>query len=298
MSGPRHVWVLVALASFAAAGCAGRPGAGSPGAAGSGSAGTGAGSGGGTTGSAGTGGGIAPPKVAGLHVFEAECAQSPITVGGSPVRRISRVEYNHMVRDLGLDPGNTQPANQFVAEEKIDTGKAGNFNTNSYARISGTLINQQYLQAAEALASAAVTSNLGGLVGCGTRDAACAQTFITSFAGRAFRGQLDADASAALLALYNTVSAQFDFATGIQAVVVSVLTSPRFLFVLEFGQPDATGTAPGHVRRRGGAGDPHARRPEGQGRARRLREPVARHREHGRRHQGHPVHEVDPRRRA
>jgi hypothetical protein len=243
MSGPRPVLVLVALASYAALGCAGRAGAGGPGAGGTGAGGTGAGAGsGGTTGSAGTGGGIAPPKVSGLGVFQAECAQSPITVGGTPVRRISRVEYNHMVRDLGLDPGNTQPANQFVAEEKIDTGKAGNFNTNSYARISGTLMNQQYLQAAEALAGAAVT-NLGGLVPCATRDAACAQTFITSFAGRAFRGQLDGDESAALLALYNTVSAQFDFATGIQAVIVSVLTSPRFLFVLEFGQPDATGTA-------------------------------------------------------
>jgi hypothetical protein len=246
MSGPRPVLVLVALASYAALGCAGRAGAGSPGTSGTSGGGTtgSAGSSGGTTGSAGTGGGVTPPKVGGLGVFTAECASSPITVGSSPVRRISRVEYNHMVRDLGLDPGNTQPANQFVAEEKIDTGKAGNFNTNSYARISGTLINQQYLQAAEGLASAAVASNLGNLVSaCSTRDATCAQTFIASFAGRAFRGQLDADESAALLALYNAVSAKFDFATGIQAVIVSVLTSPRFLFVLEFGQPDATGTA-------------------------------------------------------
>ncbi|HEY5090782.1 MAG TPA: DUF1592 domain-containing protein, partial [Polyangia bacterium] len=36
--------------------------------------------------------------------------------------------------------------------------------------------------------------------------------------------------------------APFDFPTGIQAVITSILTSPRFLFVLEFGQPPAGGT--------------------------------------------------------
>ena len=41
--------------------------------------------------------------------------------------------------------------------------------------------------------------------------------------------------------LYAGVKAQFDFATGIQAVITSVLTSPRFLFVLEFGAGDAAG---------------------------------------------------------
>ena len=149
-----------------------------------------------------------------------------------------------MVRDLGLDPNGTQPANQFVAEQKIDTGRAGNFNTNSYATISGTLINQQYLQAAETLAATSVTNNLDALVTCTTKDAACAQQFIASFAGRAFRGTLDSDESAALLSLYTTVSTQFDFVTGIEAVIESVLTSPRFLFVLEFGQAGSGGTAP------------------------------------------------------
>ncbi|HXU64423.1 MAG TPA: DUF1592 domain-containing protein, partial [Polyangia bacterium] len=159
---------------------------------------------------------------------------------------ISRVEYNNMVRDLGLDPNATQPANQFVAEQKIDTGKAGNFNTNTYATVSGTLMNQQYLEAAEALASAAVasTNTLNNLLGgCTTQNSSCAQQFITSFGGKAFRGQLDATETTNLTNLFNAVSAKFDFATGIQAVIEAVLTSPRFLFVLEFGQPGASGKA-------------------------------------------------------
>ncbi len=211
---------------------------------GGGSSGTGGGAG--TGGSSGTGGSVMQPPVSGLSLFGGSSCGGPITVGGSPVRRLSRIEYNNMIRDLGLDPGNTQPATQFVTEQKIDNGKAGNFNTNAYATISGTLINQQYLEAAEALAAAAVanTTELAAILpSAPTKNAACAQQFISSWANRAFRGQLDADETTALNTLYTNVSAQFDFPTGIQAVIEAVLTSPRFLFVLEFGRPDATGTA-------------------------------------------------------
>jgi hypothetical protein len=251
----RKQHALLALLSVALLGaaCAGRGGASPTGGSGSGgNAGSGGSSGSGASGGGNAdGGGVPQPPVSGLSLFEETCAGG-ITVGSSPVRRISRVEYDNMVRDLGLDPGGTQPANQFVSEQKIDTGKAGNFNTNAYATISGTLINQQYLQAAETLAAAAVANNLGALVSCTTQDATCAQQFITSFAGAAFRGQLDATESAALLTLYKNVAAPtnndgasgpFDFPTGIQAIIEAVLTSPRFLFVLEFGQADPTGTA-------------------------------------------------------
>jgi hypothetical protein len=244
----REWWAAIFAATCAAFVVPACAGAGSPimtGSAGNGGPGTAGSSSGGTSGGGSAGSSVVQPKVSGLHLFEETCQASPLTVGSSPVRRISRVEYNNMVRDLGLDPSGTKPASQFVAEQKIDTGKAGNFNTNSYATISGTLMNQQYLQAAEALATAAVAgNNLQNLVSsCATRDSTCAQQFITSFAGRAFRGQLDDTESAALLAVYTAVSAKFDFATGIQAVIEAVLTSPRFLFVLEFGQPDPTGMA-------------------------------------------------------
>lgn len=248
----------VAAALALMAGCAGR-GGGSPGSGGGNGTGNGgsnpsgnggsnpSGNGGstGNGGSPGTGGSIVTQAaVAGLQVFTATCDSSSHSVGSTPVRRLSRVEYNNMVRDLGLDPNGIQPANQFVSEQKIDTGKAGNFNTNTYATVSGTLINQQYLEAAEGLASAAVSSSLSNLMaGCTTQNATCAGQFITNFAGKAFRGQLDATETTNLTNLFNTVSMKFDFATGIQAVIEAVLTSPRFLFVLEFGQPGASGNA-------------------------------------------------------
>jgi hypothetical protein len=208
---------------------------------------SGAGGGGGASsgaGGSGVGGAITMPTGVGLSAIEDKtlCKAGQVSVGATPLRRLSRIEYNNMVRDLGLDPTGTQPANQFVSEQKIP----GNFNTNTYALISGTLMNRQYLDAAEQLAANAVTpANIGKLVSCAAQaNAACAQQFIGDFANRAFRGQLDSDESAALLKLFNDVNTQFaDFTTGIQAIITAVLTSPRFLFVLEFGQPGASGGA-------------------------------------------------------
>jgi hypothetical protein len=248
--------ILSALALGPA--CAGRGSlSGSGGGSGNGSGGNGSsgsngsggnGSGGNGSGGNGAGGGVVQPNTSGLALFTESVNCSSVNVGSSPVRRISRIEYDNMVRDLGVDPSNTQPATQFVTEQKIDTGKAGNFNTNAYATISGTLINQQYLEAAEALAAATVanTNALSAILpssSCGTKNAACASAFISSWANLAFRGQLDATETTALNTLYTTVSAEFDFATGIQAVIEAVLTSPRFLFVLEFGQSGASGNA-------------------------------------------------------
>jgi hypothetical protein len=182
--------------------------------------------------------GVMAPAALGVSVFGITCDGGAPTAAWSPVRRVSRVEYDNMVRDLLGDT--TQPASGFAPESPMVLGV--NLDTNTYTGVS-TLIAQQYLQAAEALAEAVVSDStrLSAILPCKTQDDACAQQFIAAFANRAFRGQLDADASAALLALYTTVKTQYDFATGIQAVLAAVLESPRFLYVIEFGdgQPAA-----------------------------------------------------------
>jgi hypothetical protein len=189
----------------------------------------GPGDGGGAEGDAGP---ITAPAAIGVALFGAPCDGGAPRVDWSPARRISRVEYDNMVRDLLGDT--TRPAESFVPESPMTNGV--NFDTNTYTGVSA-LIAQQYQLAAEALAQNAVSnaSTLGALLGCATQDDACAQQFIAAFAGRAYRGQIDDAESAALLQLYETVKAKFDFATGIQGVIAAVLESPRFLYVLEFG---------------------------------------------------------------
>jgi Protein of unknown function (DUF1592)/Protein of unknown function (DUF1588)/Protein of unknown function (DUF1585)/Protein of unknown function (DUF1595)/Protein of unknown function (DUF1587) len=210
-------------------------------------------SGGGGGGSDGGSEASAQPSVnaAGLSVFSDTCTQGQISVGSSPLRRISRVEYDNMVRDLLGD--NTAPADGFDPESPMSLGV--NFDTNTYESVAGTRVPQEYQQTAETLGQNAVASanalstvfNLNGVnAPCNTQNDACAQAFIASFANRAFRGQLDmgsGDTEAAdLFAVYSaTRAAQFDFATGIQAVITTVLESPRFLFVLEFGSGTPTG---------------------------------------------------------
>jgi hypothetical protein len=167
------------------------------------------------------------------------CAGGGATVDWSPMRRISRVEYNSMVRDLLGDT--TQPATAFVPESPLAAGV--NFDANTYTSVSALVV-QQYQHAAETLAQAAVTdtNRLNNVVlPCHTQDDACAQQFIGTFANRAFRGQLDDAESAALFQVFSTVKAQSDFTTGIQAVITAVLESPRFLYVLEFGQGSPSG---------------------------------------------------------
>jgi hypothetical protein len=178
------------------------------------------------------------PINTGLITDKALCKPGTPSVAWSPIRRISRVEYNNMVRDLLGDT--TQPATGFVPESPMAHGV--NFETNTYTTPS-TLIAQQYQQTAEALAETAVSSasTLSKILPCTTQDDACAQQFIGSWANRAFRGQLDSTESAALFKVYSDVKAQFDFTTGIQAIITAVLESPRFLYVLEFGKGTPTG---------------------------------------------------------
>jgi len=189
---------------------------------------------------ASTGPVVEAPSAIGVSLFSAACTPGAPTVDWSPVRRISRVEYNNMVRDLLGDT--TQPANGFPPESPLTSGV--NFLANTYTGVS-TLIVQDYEQAAETLANAAVSdqSALSSILPCQTQDAACAQQFIETWANQAFRGQLDATVEASLLQLFSETLAQFDFPTGIQAIITAVLESPRFLYVLEFGEPSEGGTA-------------------------------------------------------
>jgi hypothetical protein len=199
---------------------------------------------------------LCPASGLGIPIFAGTCDGGAPNVDWSPVRRISRVEYDNMVRDLLQD--STQPAAQFVAETPL-TNSGINFWTNTCTGVGADdiTIPQQYMHAAETLAATAtgdpntldnLLNRYGANAECNpVQNDACAQTFIDAFARQAFRGQLDpgdggdgGTTSNLFYDVYAPIAAQFDFATGIQAVITAVLTSPRFLFVLEYGDP-ATG---------------------------------------------------------
>jgi len=162
------------------------------------------------------------------------CNPGKLDVGPSPVRRISRIEYNNMVRDLLSDA--TRPADKFVAEEKTLA-----FNSNIITPVT-ELATEQYMTASEQLVQSA---NLLSLSGCSSfANDACAEAYIEKFAKRSFRGTLDSADRERLLTLYRTTKTEFDADTAVQTALRSVLLSPRFLYVIEVGEPGSGPVVP------------------------------------------------------
>ena len=134
--------------------------------------------------------------------------------GRSPLRRLSRIEYDNTVRDLLGD--STHPAQQF----EPDTIAEG-FTNNADTQNVGTSLAQQYLTAAETL-SVNATKDLVGLMGCDPASTgaaaatrACA-AFLTRFGQRAWRRPLTPAEIDTLDGVYANSSTSFDVPTSVQ----------------------------------------------------------------------------------
>ncbi len=161
------------------------------------------------------------------------CASGPPSPGPSYIRRVNRLEYNNTVHDLLGDT--SAPADSFPAEE-VSLG----FDNNAQALSVSPVLAEQYLDAAESLATTAVNTNWASLVPCAPTTTgaaaidACGQAFIMSFGQRAYRRPPDADDVAALTAAFDAGKAT-DLVTGIRLVIEAALQSPRFLYRVELG---------------------------------------------------------------
>ncbi len=104
-----------------------------------------------------------------------DCADGSVAVGSTPLRRLTRRQYNATVRDLLGD--DSAPANAFVDDEK-----RGGYEMNVSA--VDPLQVDQYRLAARDLAASAAT-RFDTLVPCDRSDSACAESFIVDFGRRA-----------------------------------------------------------------------------------------------------------------
>jgi hypothetical protein len=163
-------------------------------------------------------------------------------LGGAPLRRITRFEYNNTVRDLLGDE--TQPANALPGEER-----GNGFGNAAEAQSVSTLLAEQYGAVGEGVARRATESSerLAQLAPCAAEvdastsreaEVACVRSFVESFAPRAYRRPLDADEIAELMELQQAIRAGSDFRTSIASVIEAVLQSPDFLYRIETGVPD------------------------------------------------------------
>lgn len=165
------------------------------------------------------------------------CVPDAIRPGPSPIRRMTRFEYDNTVRDLFGDT--THPASAFPAEEE-----ALGFDNNAFALVTSSTLAEKYMLAAEGISERA-TDPLSKNVPCDPAtvgEDACAKQFIATFGKRAFRRPLTPEESSALFGVYQAGRAIEDFRLGIRAVIETALQSPQFLYRVEFGaEPIAPG---------------------------------------------------------
>lgn len=151
----------------------------------------------------------------------------------TPLRRLTRFEYNNTVRDL-LGTALT-PADSFPPDEVAD-----GFTNNAVVLTVSSLHAEKYVEASEALAAEAV-ANLDTLLQCDRAalgDEACARQFAETFGRRAFRRPLETSDVDTLMEAY-AVGDSFD--KGIEVMLRAILQSPSFLYRVEFTGADTPG---------------------------------------------------------
>jgi hypothetical protein len=143
------------------------------------------------------------------------------TAGPTPLRRLTRDEYDATVRDL-LHTTRT-PGQNFPREEGLG------FSTTAAAQSASGLLAQSLADAAELLAQEA---DLPSLLPCPVADA-CAAPFITAFGRRAFRRPVTPDEATRLLAFFQAQRQTLDVETSYRQLLTLFLQAPQFLFRVE-----------------------------------------------------------------
>jgi len=170
------------------------------------------------------------------------CIEGTTQAGRSPIRRLTRFEYNNTVRDLFGDE--SQPANVFPAEEE-----ALGFGNNADSLSVTPILAEKYMATAEAVAQRA-TKNVAALIGCdattpkAARDS-CVLDFIHDVGRRVLRRPVTESEASELFEIYEsafTIYAntrdprQLPFQQGVSMIIESLLQSPAFLYRVELGQ--------------------------------------------------------------
>jgi hypothetical protein len=162
---------------------------------------------------------------------ETVAGESRQTMGSTRrvLRRLTRSQYNHTVRDLLGEE--SRPADQFPGEDFIH-----GFTNQAEGQSVSPLLAEAYAKAAERLARNALRDPRK-LMPCdpGVKD--CGRQFIRAFGRKAFRRPLQEEEIAGYEALLRHES---DFLSDVQVVIETMLQSPHFLFHLA---PGAYGVA-------------------------------------------------------
>lgn len=157
-------------------------------------------------------------------------APEAATVGGSPLRRLGKLELTNTVRALlpGL-PASFDAGKDMPADNAVELSFA----------VPGTVSDLEVKRFLE-LGEAAVTA-LGNApaAACSGDEAACARSFVESFGKRAFRRPVEQVEADDLMALYTKLRTdpemKFDLPGALGVLLEAILQSPGFLYRWERG---------------------------------------------------------------
>ena len=159
----------------------------------------------------------------------------------SPLRRLTRFEFNNSVRDLLGD--DTAPARAFPSEE-LGNGFGNDADTQSVS----SLLAEQYSKVAEGIALRATETpaGLARLDPCtmslaAANEEACARDILDKLSTRAYRRPVLATESEELVALFSAARADAEFNVALATPIEAILQAPDFLYRIELGEPDSSG---------------------------------------------------------
>ena len=167
-----------------------------------------------------------------------ESCAGPITPGPTPIRRLTRVEYNNTVYQLLGD--SSRPADAFPSDEE-----ASGFDNQANTLVVSPLLAEHYMNAAAQLAAThgpKLIEDLPHCLGNPVDADAChadADGFVRRFGKLAHRRPLLDGEVAAYLEVFEQGTALGDLPyspqDGLELVVETMLQSPYFLYRVEFG---------------------------------------------------------------
>jgi hypothetical protein len=162
---------------------------------------------------------------------EAFVCQNPnaITLGSSPVRRLTNSEYDNTVRDL---LGGSVPA---LPEQPSDAVLEGSFENDALSLGPSDVRIARYQDAAMDLGAHAVNNPTARdrVLPCATADADCGWQFVESFGKRAFRRPLTEAELGRWFDFFEAQRSAIDFDAAVQLTVAAMLQTPQFLYKLE-----------------------------------------------------------------
>ncbi|MBX3247929.1 MAG: DUF1592 domain-containing protein [Myxococcales bacterium] len=151
------------------------------------------------------------------------------TTATSPLRHITRTEYDFIVRDLfdlELRPSES------LAPDDVTTGY-------EVGSLVSPLLAEQYLYAAEAVGAAVDLDALGECDPAARGEEVCARELLTPLARRAYRHDLTVEETAAIIRAFARGRAFGGYRAGLRHALASMLVSPQFLYHVELNPSDA-----------------------------------------------------------